>query len=321
MPRPSTTPGGRLGRNLPGVAASWSGPLPTGGAPYGGMGAPPGSAGGLRPGSSMGAPWAGAAGAGAGMQPELNGVARSGTPPRTPGTPQRLRSRGAGPLRASAPAPLSALADVLAAAHGQGSAGPGAEVWVNPGSLPGVSAEQRERALLRSSMGNRAVADATGSASSAAAAASAFSRMLHAQQGVPHGALPSQAQAEAARSAAAAAGGEGAGRRGGKGGAVAPPIKLPRRGTGPNQSALEHFAPTRGMVYSVFKVRAVKFALRLRACSTCLCRRTAERQIEFSQVHRKVVLGVGVHTCMSCAERMCVHATIDRSWTRLTLAS
>jgi hypothetical protein len=133
---------------------------------------------------------------------EMGGMPRSPllrTPGGSPRTPQWLHSRSS-QLRASAPAHFAALSG------GQGGAGSGAEVWVNPSALEPVSKEQRERLLLASSMGNRAAADQTGTASTSAAAAGATARLL-ATQAITPGGLPSDSQAVAALARARTPGG------------------------------------------------------------------------------------------------------------------
>jgi hypothetical protein len=148
--------------------------------------------------------YSGPGGAGVSGRPHTSGSEMGGMPRspllRTPGgsprTPQRLHSRSS-QLRASAPAHFAALS------HGAGS---GAEVWVNPGALEPVTREQRERLLLASSMGNRAAADQTGTASTSAAAAGATARLLTTQAFTPGG-LPSDSQAVAAFARARTPGG------------------------------------------------------------------------------------------------------------------
>ncbi len=175
------------------------------------------------------------------------------TPNGAPRTPKRLGSRG-GPLRASAPAPLGLPI----------SSGAPQEVWVNPLSRAGASEEQRDRALLRSSMGNAAAAHATGSASSAVAAAAATARLLARKSIVP-GALPTDQQAAqllaASRPATAspALGGEVGGDADARPSIremvqalTQKPLGAPGNPRwGPGQP-LEQFVPTRGLVYSVF---------------------------------------------------------------------
>jgi len=103
--------------------------------------------------------------------------------------------------------------------------------------------------LLRSSMGNRAAADATGSQAAAAAAAAATARLL-ARTKTPGG-LPTNAESDAAAVSVS----QSLGARstlGAKPGLAPPPVGAPGNPRwGPGQP-LERFVPTRGMVYSVF---------------------------------------------------------------------